>query len=130
MADWIVDRVGAAHLILDEHSFRRLDGSVSAWLFGNGVYSMVGEHIGWFEHCFLFDIDNEVVGLLAQQCAAELLGNLPPSMPAFPRRPHVPLLRGRQRRPQSLPGGAVMPSLALHWPTLSTCRERAHAGAA
>jgi hypothetical protein len=130
MADWIVDRVGAAHLILDEHSFRRLDGRVSAWLFGNGVYSTAGEHTGWFEHGFLFDIDNEVVGLLAQICAPELLGELPPSMPAFPRRPHVPLLRARQRRPQSLPAGAVMSSLAMSWPALSTCRQRARAGAA
>jgi hypothetical protein len=100
MADWIIDRSGNPILILDEFCFRSPQGHVTSWLFGNGVYALNGDHIGWFEVSTLYDVHNHILGMLAQACAP-LAGDLPKQMPQFSRRPHVPMLRGRHPRTPS-----------------------------
>jgi hypothetical protein len=99
MADWIIDRAGEPVQILDEYCFRSLSGEVTAWLFGNGVYSLKGDHIGWFEMSTLYDLHNGVIGMLQQACTSLPAGSMPDEMPSFARRPHVPLLKVRRMRP-------------------------------
>lgn len=110
MADWIIDRNGAAVLILDEQCFRSLRGEVTAWLFGNGVYAVNGDHIGWFENATLSDLHDKPVGTLAQpeHAAAQL------PMPLFARRPHVPRLKARHSR-SGRPGHTEGASYPLLW---------------
>jgi hypothetical protein len=87
MADWIIDRAGEPVQILDEYCFRSLSGEVTAWLFGNGVYSLKGDHIGWFEMSTLYDLHNGVIGMLQQACTSLPAGSMPDEMPSFARRP-------------------------------------------
>jgi hypothetical protein len=99
MAEWIIDRSGAPVLILDEFCFRSPRGDVVSWLFGNGVYAVNGDHIGWFEISTLYDVNNRIVGMLQHTCAPLPADRMPPPMPQFSRRPHVPLLKARHGRP-------------------------------
>lgn len=97
MAAWIIDRGGKPVLILDEYCFRSPVGDVTSWLFGNGVYALNGDHVGWFENSTLFDLHNKPVGTLQQASGLQPDSTLP--MPLFSRRPHIPLLKGRHMRP-------------------------------
>jgi hypothetical protein len=99
MADWIIDRAGKPVLILDEYCFRSPSGEVTAWLVGNGVYAVTGDHIGWFEISTLYDLHNGIVGMLQHACAPLPPASLPAEMPPFARRPHIPLLKVRRMRP-------------------------------
>jgi hypothetical protein len=101
MADWIIDRAGEPVQILDEYCFRSLGGEVVAWLFGNGVYTVKGDHIGWFEMSTLYDLQNGIVGMLQHACAPLSPASVPDEMPPFARRPHVPPLKVRRMRPAS-----------------------------
>ena len=106
MVTWIYDEMGSAAAILDEFCLRSLDGVPLAWVFGVSVFSIRGDHIGWFEHGVLFDVDNNRLGFL--QGALGLGGKSPPlqaapALPPFSKRPCVPALRARLARPQ---GGA------------------------
>lgn len=103
MADWIIDRNGTPVLILDEYCFRSPRGEVTSWLFGNGVYALNGEHIGWFEISTLYDVHNQIVGMLQHACTPQLATRVPAQMPHFSRRPHIPLLRGRHARAPATP---------------------------
>lgn len=104
MADWIIDRNGTPVLILDEYCFRSPRGEVTSWLFGNGVYALNGDHIGWFEISTLYDVHNHIVGMLQHACTPQLAARVPAQMPPFPRRPHIPLLKGRHvRMPAAIP---------------------------
>jgi hypothetical protein len=98
MAEWIIDRSGAAVLILDEHCFRSPRGDVVSWLFGNGVYGLNGDHVGWFEISTLYDLHNGIIGMLLHTYP-QFVADQPPPMPAFSRRPHIPLLKVRHGRP-------------------------------
>lgn len=98
---WIYDETGSAAAILDEFCLRNLDGVPQAWVFGVSVFSMKGEHIGWFEHGVLFDLHNDKLGFIE---GALGLSNGPalqaaPPMPPFGKRPTVPALRARRVRP-------------------------------
>lgn len=66
------------------------------------MFSLKGEHIGWFEDGLFFDVANKVIGFLP---GAKTLMELPalasePVMPVLPKRPCVPTLRGRSARPR------------------------------
>jgi hypothetical protein len=99
---WLFDETGNAGAILDEFCVRNIDGAPRAWVFGVSVFALKGEHIGWFEHGVLFDVDNGKLGFLAGAiglgAAAPELSSAPP-LPAFPKRPNVPALRARLARP-------------------------------
>ena len=101
---WIYDEIGCAGAILDEFCIRNLAGHTVGWVFGLSVFSLKGEHIGWFEDGIFFDIDNKVLGFVpgASLAVPELppLAAEPPT-PAFSKRPHVPTLRGRAARPRA-----------------------------
>ncbi len=118
MADWIIDRNGTAVLILDEHCFRSPRGEVTSWLVGNGVYALNGDHIGWFEISTLYDLHNQIVGMLQHACTPPLADRAPPTMPEFARRPHIPLLKARHQRvraamPPPPPPAAMYASVAM-----------------
>ena len=101
---WIYDEIGCAGAILDEFCIRNLAGHTVGWVFGLSVFSLKGEHIGWFEDGIVFDIDNKVLGFvpgakLAPAEAPPLASQ--PATPVFSKRPHVPTLRGRAARPHA-----------------------------
>lgn len=97
MAEWIMTLQGEPQFILDEHCFRDLRGVVNSWLFGNGVYALTGEHVGWFEAGTLFDLQNQIIGKIAS-ALPELSTASAIEMPVFQRRPQVPTLRARRPR--------------------------------
>lgn len=83
------------------------------WVFGLSVFSLKGEHVGWFEDGVLYDIENRVLGFVpgAPGMQLEMPALAPePAMPAFSKRPYVPGLRGRCLRPRG--GGWSSQSLA------------------
>ena len=103
MLTWVYDEIGCAGAILDEFCLRNLAGSTVGWVFGLSVFSLKGEHIGWFEDGVLYDIENKVLGFVPG--TKGLLLALPPlasdpAVPVFSKRPHVPSLRGRSARPR------------------------------
>ncbi len=103
MHTWIYDEIGCAGAILDEFCVRNLSGETVAWAFGVSLFSLSGEHIGWYEDGVFYDIDNRVLGFSPE--ARGLALDMPPlagepHLPAFSKRPCVPTLRGRSVRPQ------------------------------
>lgn len=83
------------------------------WVFGLSVFSLKGEHVGWFEDGVLYDIENRVLGFVpgAPGMQLEMPALAPePAMPAFSKRPYVPGLRGRCLRPRG--GGWSSQSLS------------------
>lgn len=102
MVTWLYDETGQAGAVLDEFCVRSIDGAPQAWVFGVSVFALKGEHIGWFEHGVLFDVDNRKLGFLSG--ALGLCGTIPPladapPLPVFSKRPNVPTLRARLARP-------------------------------
>ena len=102
MLTWVYDEIGCAGAILDEFCIRNLCGATVGWVFGVSVFSLKGEHIGWFEDGVLFDMDNKVLGFIPG--ARGLLLDMPelgptPALPVFSKRPYAPTLRGRTARP-------------------------------
>jgi hypothetical protein len=102
LVTWIYDEIGCAGAVLDDFCIRSLGGHTLAWVFGLSVFSLKGEHIGWYEDGVIFDIHNNVLGFIPG--AAGLPLDAPalapePALPAFSKRPHVPTLRGRVARP-------------------------------
>ncbi len=102
LVTWVYDEIGCPGAILDEFCIRNLSGNAVGWVFGLSVFSVKGEHIGWYEDEVFYDIENNVLGFipgahgLKLECpplAAE------PALPAFGKRPYVPTLRGRTARP-------------------------------
>lgn len=102
MVTWMYDETGTAGAILDEFCLRSTDGTPLAWVFGVSVFALKGEHIGWFEHGVLFDVDNNKLGFVAGAIglggASPQLADAPP-LPRFAKRPYVPALRARLARP-------------------------------
>jgi hypothetical protein len=100
---WVYDEIGCPGAILDEFCLRNLSGKTVGWVFGLSVFSLKGEHLGWFEDGLFFDRDNKVLGFLpgATAAALELPALAPePPTPSFAKRPCVPTLRGRAARPR------------------------------
>lgn len=113
LVTWIYDETGNAGALLDEFCVRNLDGVPVAWVFGVTLFSIRGEHIGWFEHGVLFDVHNNKLGFV--EGALGLGANAPvrraaPPVPPFGKRPCVPALRARAARPTG--GGWSGDSLA------------------
>lgn len=102
MVTWVYDEIGCAGAILDEFCIRNLAGNTVGWVFGVSVFSLKGEHIGWYEDGVFYDIANNVLGFipgasgLSLDCPALAAE---PALPAFSKRPYVPGLRGRAARP-------------------------------
>lgn len=102
MADWIFNVNGDATIILNDVCLRNSYGNVIAWINYNNVYSLDGNHIGWFERGILYDSNNEVLGFIRNRT-----GHLPsipgigatPGMPGFSGRPGIPGLSGVPGRP-------------------------------
>lgn len=90
--------------MLDEYCIRNLSGDAVGWVFGVSMFSLNGEHIGWFEDGVMYDVENRVLGFIAG--ARGLLSDPPelgaqPPVPALSKRPCVPTLRGRTARPRA-----------------------------
>jgi hypothetical protein len=102
LATWVYDEIGCAGAILDEFCIRNLAGNTVGWVFGLSVFSLKGDHIGWFEDGVFYDVENNVLGYLANARGLPLeqpaLAPEPP-LPVFSKRPYVPTLRGRTARP-------------------------------
>ncbi len=101
LVTWVYDESGCAGAILDEFCIRNVGGSTVGWVFGVSVFSLKGEHIGWFEDGVLFDVENKVLGFVPS--AKGLVLRKPvlapaPVMPPFTKRPCAPTLRGRSMR--------------------------------
>ena len=88
---------------------------MTSWLVGNGVYALNGDHIGWFEISTLYDLHNQIIGMLQHACTPPLAERAPPPMPEFPRRPHIPLLKARHQRIRAAmpPPAAMYASVAM-----------------
>lgn len=99
---FVYDELGCPGAILDEFCLRNLAGHTVGWVFGLSVFSLKGEHIGWFEDGIIFDVANKAIGFVpGAKTALDLpaLADEPP-MPVFSKRPCVPTLRGRTARPR------------------------------
>ncbi len=104
LVTWVYDESGCAAAILDEFCIRNVAGSTVGWVFGVSVFSLKGEHIGWFEDGVLYDLENKVLGFVPS--AKGLVLGKPalapaPVMPPFTKRPCAPTLRGRSMRLRS-----------------------------
>lgn len=102
MATWVYDEIGCAGAILDDYCIRNLAGNTVGWVCGLSVFSLKGDHIGWFEDGVFYDIYNDVLGFISG--ATGLVLELParasePAAPPFSKRPTMPTLRGRTARP-------------------------------
>lgn len=105
MVTWVYDEIGCPGAILDEFCIRNLSGSTVGWVFGLSVFSLKGEHIGWFEDGIFFDIENKMLGFVpgSKGLLLELPALAPdPAAPVFSKRPCVPTLRGRTARPRGM----------------------------
>lgn len=102
MLTWIYDEIGCAGAVLDDYCIRNLAGHTVGWVFGLSVFSLRGEHVGWYEEGVIYDIHNDVLGFIPGAPGLPLeqpaLACEPP-LPVFSKRPHVPTLRGRGARP-------------------------------
>ena len=100
MVTWIYDEIGCPGAILDEFCLRNLSGHTVGWVFGLSVFSLKGDHIGWFEEGVFFDVANKVIGFVpGAKAPLELPPLAPePALPALLKRPCVPTLRGRSAR--------------------------------
>lgn len=99
---WVYDEIGCAGALLDDFCIRNLSGETVGWVFGLSLFSLKGDHIGWFEEGVFYDVQNKVIGFIPG--AAGLRHEPPalapePPLPAFKKRPYVPSLRGRTSRP-------------------------------
>lgn len=102
LATWVYDEIGCAGAILDEFCVRNLAGNTVGWVFGLSVFSLKGDHIGWFEDGVFYDVENNVLGFLpgARGLPLDAPALAPqPALPGFSKRPYVPTLRGRTARP-------------------------------
>jgi hypothetical protein len=131
LATLVYDEIGCAGAILDEFCIRNLTGHSVGWVFGLSVFSLKGEHIGWFEEGTFFDVENRVLGFVpgAKGLALALPPLAPePVLPAFGKRPCVPTLRGRTARPRAK--GWSRHCLASYFAGSTVPAARGHSAAA
>ena len=93
MADWIYNKSGNASIICDNDCLRNNFGQVIAWIRGLDVYSLNGNHIGWFEKGIIYDSNNGVLGFIRNRT-----GHLP-STPGIAGTPGTPGFGGKPGRP-------------------------------
>lgn len=102
MAEWAYGRNGRATIIVDNDCFRNSRGQVIAWINGINLYSLRGQHIGWYEKGIIYDNNNSVIGFIRNRT-----GHLPstpgiggtPGTPGFSGKPGKPGLSGVPGRP-------------------------------
>jgi hypothetical protein len=102
LVTWVFDEIGCPGAILDDFCIRNLSGNTVGWVFGLSVFSLKGEHIGWYEEGVFFDIENNVLGFIpgSPGLTLDAPGLAPePALPVLSKRPCVPGLRGRAARP-------------------------------
>ncbi|WP_370575331.1 MULTISPECIES: 4-fold beta flower protein [Serratia] len=87
------DRNGRPTLIHDNECVRSRAGAVIAWINGDNVYSLRGQHVGWFEGGVLYDNQNKALGFLSNST-----GYLP-SRPGLSGTPGMPGMSGTPGRP-------------------------------
>ncbi|WP_242920932.1 4-fold beta flower protein [Pontibacter liquoris] len=92
MADWIFNKSGNATMIYDSDCIRNNRGQVVAWLYGNNIYSLSGQHKGWFDGGVFYDSNNKAIGFLSNST-----GYLP-SRPGISGRPGMPGFSGKPGR--------------------------------
>ena len=93
MAEWMFDGRGTASLILDENKIRNSRGQVVGWINGSNVYSLIGNHIGWFEAGVIYDSNNSALAFTRNRT-----GSLP-SVPGIGGTPGMPGFSGTPGRP-------------------------------
>jgi hypothetical protein len=93
MTEWLFDRHGSPRLILDDDCVRSASGGVIAWISGDGLFSLTGRHIGWYEDGVIYDRHNRSLGF-----TYDATGHLP-SRPGTSGTPGMPGLSGRPGRP-------------------------------
>jgi hypothetical protein len=101
MVEWIFDKNGKATAIFDADCIRTGAGDVAVWIARNNLYSLKGDHIGWFENGVFYDSNNNIIGFLR---GASGLSSRPglsglPGMPGFSGRPGRPGFSGVPGRP-------------------------------
>ncbi|UUZ49168.1 hypothetical protein LP420_01580 [Massilia sp. B-10] len=92
MLTWIYDDIGC----LRRHPRRFLHpqsglSNTVGWVFGLSVFSLKGEHIGWFEEGVLFDIHNNVLGFIPGAAHRRL------EAPALAAEPALPVFKSARR---------------------------------
>ncbi|KAF0144893.1 MAG: Uncharacterized protein FD156_1464 [Nitrospirae bacterium] len=93
MSEWLFDRNGNASAILDRDCVRSNSGDVISWISDQNVYSLNGNHIGWFDRGVIYDSDNDVLGF-----TRNATGPLP-SRPGLSETPSIQGFSGRPGRP-------------------------------
>ncbi|WP_460535989.1 collagen-like triple helix repeat-containing protein [Giesbergeria giesbergeri] len=98
------DRYGKPCVIWDDTKIRDRHGKVIAWLSGDNVYSLKGDHIGWFDHGVIFDSTNSALAFSRNRTTG--LPSVPglsgtPGMPGFAGTPGRPGYSGTPGRPGS-----------------------------
>ncbi len=93
MSEWIFNRDGQPKLLFDQDCLRNNSGQVIAWIRNTSVYTMKGQHNGWFENGIFYDSANKVIGFLKNRT-----GSLP-STPGLAGAPGKPGFAGRPGRP-------------------------------
>jgi hypothetical protein len=67
MTEWLFDRHGSPRLILDDDCVRSASGGVIAWISGDGLFSLTGRHIGWYEDGVIYDRHTALSDLLTMR---------------------------------------------------------------
>ena len=88
LAEWIFDQHGDPQFIVDDTRFVDKSGLTVGWHKADYVYSLVGDHLGWYQGGVLFDSANRAVGfsVTAQVPPTLTLSSTPPSPTNVPSR--------------------------------------------
>jgi hypothetical protein len=104
MSEWIYDRQGRPQIIVDGDRFLDRSGiNTIGWINGISVFTLTGQHAGWFENGVLWDIRNRCIGF-----TMEATGDFPTRpditetrlMPDIGKRPRSPTLADTPIRPE------------------------------
>ena len=93
MSDWVFGQNGQATIIFNDDCFRHNSGQVIAWVSGDNVYSLRGQHMAWFESGVLYDNRNSALGFIRNSSGAL------PSRPGIGGTPGTPGFSGKPGRP-------------------------------
>jgi hypothetical protein len=66
MADWIYDQSGHPPIVVDGDRFLNRSGVTTiGWINGTEIFTVAGQHAGWFEDGVLSDLQNRWAGFTA-----------------------------------------------------------------
>lgn len=102
MVMWLFNKMGEAEIFVYKDRFISKYGRNLSWIQLNNVYSLDGNHIGWFEDGVLYDQNNDTLAF-----TATATGYMPyrpgicgvPGVPGIPGRPGMPGFSGIPGRP-------------------------------